>query len=339
MSIIDIERKMKYLAENHLRLQDIEMVTDIDHITNSLMVSMRKINSRGIVYNIRQTISSFEFEDGHADAIVMSMARTLKKNVEDSEMTNQWNIGGGGGGAIDAVYVPSTQSTVNVTVQGGGGGGGSGLSYGSTIKISSPEEYLEQKKHFNDEDMMAISKFKEDSKAIISSIYSSLPLSGYIDPMNGITPALVIAGGVYTSLYHKEFIKDCDVFFLDFPLTQKKVMEAIDHEMASSPSRFVESDLNYLANAGNKLIKRVVLDNNTRIQYIFTTYANRQELLDHFDAEHACISYHNDKLYVSPLTFDCIKNKTLKSHKGNTIALWRVDKFKKRGFKFASIRI
>jgi hypothetical protein len=316
------------------------MLTDIDNTTDSLMVYMRKKNSGGIVYTIKQTISKFQFEDGHADAIVMSMARTLKKNVEDSEMTNQWNIGGGGG-AIDAVYVPSTQSTVNVTVQGGGGGGGSGLSYdGSTITVSNPEEYLEQKKHFNDQDMMAISKFKEDSKAIIRSIYSSLPLSGYANPvMDDITPALVIAGGVYTSLYHKEFIKDCDVFFLDFPLTQKKVMEALDHEMRSSPSRFVESDLNYLANAGNKHVRRVVLDKNTRIQYIFTTYTNRQELLDHFDAEHACVSYHNDKLYISPLTFACIKNKTLKSHKGNTIAVWRVDKFTKKGFKFASNRV
>jgi hypothetical protein len=271
------------------------------------------------------------------------MAEEINEKVERSEMTNQWNISGGGFGgagainAIDAVYVRGDASITNATVHVGGGGAGS-----TTLPyvVSKPEEYVEQKKHFNDEDMMAISKFKEDSKAIIKSIYSSLPLSGYANPiMDDITPALVIAGGVYTSLYHKEFIKDCDVFFLDFPLTQKKVMEAIDHEMASSPSRFVESDLNYLANAGNKLIKRVVLDKNTRIQYIFTTYTNRQELLDHFDAEHACVSYHNDKLYVSPLTFDCIKNKTLKSHKGNTIALWRVDKFKKRGFKFASIRI
>lgn len=313
------------LKQNH----NITMHWTTDVVSDYVTLAISKQNCQGRAYHLRTAISRYDIEDDMHIEIIRNMIHNLEKSVKDSDdkvLTHfPVTVGsGGGGGAIGSSVI---------------GGGGSGGIYGTTIAVDNSGHYLEQKKHFSDKDMMSISKFKEDSRLIIKSIYSSLPLSGYVDPMDNITPALVIAGGVYTSLYHNETVKDYDVFFLDFPLTQSKVMNAIDHEKESSPSRFVESDLNYLNNAGNKNIKRVVLDNLTKIQYIFTTYINRKELLNSFDAEHACASYQDDKFYISPLTFDCIKNKVLRSHKGNIIEVWRVDKFTKKGFRFASNRV
>jgi hypothetical protein len=129
-------------------------------------------------------------------------------------------------------------------------------------------------------------------------------------------------------------VKDYDVFILDDRDTRQVFFDSIETAKKINPDRFQESDLNYLNNGSTKNIHRITLDKLTKVQYIVTTYKTRKDLLESFDAEHACVSYQAGKLYISPLTFDCIKRKIIKAHKGNTIAVWRVDKFTKKGFKF-----
>jgi hypothetical protein len=146
---------------------------------------------------------------------------------------------------------------------------------------------------------------------------------------------VIIAGGAFTSLYHGEPVKDYDVFILGDEFTTDLFMHKIEIMKQDFPDRFIDSDLNYLNNGNNtRNITYITLDTKTKIQYIFTKYLTRQELLKSFDAQHACISYQGEKLHVSPLTMDCIKRKIIKAHNGNVIAQWRVDKFQKKGFKF-----
>lgn len=147
---------------------------------------------------------------------------------------------------------------------------------------------------------------------------------------------VILAGGCFTSWFHREEPNDYDVFILNNDL---KANALLDQLARRTPDEYKVSDVVYLNNANNKgNITKVVLEKSTRIQYIVTKYKTREELISHFDSEHACISYSpsDDKLFISRSTYDCMKNKVLKSHNGNAIPEWRVSKFiDKRGFKFA----
>jgi len=146
----------------------------------------------------------------------------------------------------------------------------------------------------------------------------------------------VLAGGCFTSWYHGELPKDHDMFILDW-----YGGKVFDDKLQWSEERYKLSDENYLnAMSHNKMIVDVILDKMTNVQYILTKYKTREELIKHFDVEHACVSYvpANDKLYVSPLTFDCIKNKKLRSHNGK-IADWRQLKFMQKGFTLETVSV
>jgi hypothetical protein len=147
----------------------------------------------------------------------------------------------------------------------------------------------------------------------------------------------VLAGGCFTSWYHGESPKDHDVFVLDW-----KGGKVFAGAFLSWPEdRYKIGDINYLKamNHSAKLVD-IILDKQTNVQYIMTEYKTREELIKHFDVEHACVSYtpHDDKLYVSPLAFDCIKNKKLMAHSGK-IAHWRKHKFKLKGFKLETVSV
>ena len=174
-------------------------------------------------------------------------------------------------------------------------------------------------------DLNGIARMKNSAFLLISSF--NLP-ENEIDKV-------VLAGGCFTSFFHNEMSKDLDVFILDDAKFSSSLSRALDY-MPSD--RKVESDLNYLNN-DRKNIKRIVLDKLTKVQYIVTDYKTREELLNSFDAEHTCVSFVRDKLYFTKETFDCVKNKNLKPHKGNKIAAWRQDKFIKRGFTLATLSI
>jgi len=136
----------------------------------------------------------------------------------------------------------------------------------------------------------------------------------------------ILAGGCFTSWYHQEVPKDFDIFVID------EDRKYTIRKVAFNDHRFTISDGAYLNN-GN--IEQVILDTQTKVQYILVKYKTRKEIIDHFDAEHTAVSYDRDqdKLYISPSTYECIKNKIIKPHNNNKIAHWRVHKFKHKGFK------
>lgn len=147
---------------------------------------------------------------------------------------------------------------------------------------------------------------------------------------------IIIAGGCFTSWFYNENPKDIDVFVLknDHSIVNTIINNASIIDKDLSGRRFKETDSNYLHNAGNDNIERVVLDTKTNIQYIVTSYNTRQDLVKHFDTEHSCVSYSLAKnvLYITPKTFQCIASLKLVPHNGNKIAEWRKEKFLKRGF-------
>ena len=138
---------------------------------------------------------------------------------------------------------------------------------------------------------------------------------------------VVMAGGCFTSWYHNEPVKDIDVFILDSTYIADAVFESVKKD----EYRFKVGGSSYMTNAK---VSYTAFDTATQIQYIVSEYKTREELLDHFDLEHDCISYCDHKLYISREAFDAMRTKTLKGHKGNKPADWRINKFLiDRGFR------
>ena len=149
----------------------------------------------------------------------------------------------------------------------------------------------------------------------------------------------ILAGGCFASIAHGEPVKDYDIFIYNQSSKMKLNDELLkDKEMRErtgiSSLRYTLRDGKYLNNAN---IDQVIDDGQNKAQYIICDFPNREAVIDHFDAEHTCVSYEypKDILHISPLTWHCIKNKILRAHKGNTIAQWRQDKFINKGFKVA----
>lgn len=188
------------------------------------------------------------------------------------------------------------------------------------------DEIATTSQKFSDNDIARIGDLKRRAKALMSPIFA---FHGVIDKTR-----MVLAGGCFTSWYHGESPKDHDVFVLGSNGAKINPVEW-------PGERYRIGDANYLntMNDNDKIVD-VVLDKQTHIQYIVTRYKTREELIKHFDVEHSCVSYvpSDDKLYISPLTFDCIKNKKLMAHNGK-IADWRIHKFSLKGFTVENVSV
>ena len=161
---------------------------------------------------------------------------------------------------------------------------------------------------------------------------------------------LILAGGCFSSIFHKSPIKDYDVFVLNdknygdnWNNIHRFMLSNADDTilgpfgpMGPKGSRFKVGDSNYLNNINqNDKIIKTIFDSHSKVQYIFTRFKNRQELIDHFDCQHACVSIdlHTERLYLSRATYDCIANKLIQRHNENVILDWRKQKFKTLGWK------
>ena len=141
----------------------------------------------------------------------------------------------------------------------------------------------------------------------------------------------ILAGGCFTSWYHQEVPRDFDIFVTNY--YQKTAV----YDMAFKQSRYTSTDLSYLKSNSN--IEAVFLDTQTKIQYIIMKHNTRKQIVDEFDAEHAAVSYEDDNLYISPSTYECIKNKIIRPHGSNQIQPWRIQRFLKKGFKHEAVSI
>ena len=142
----------------------------------------------------------------------------------------------------------------------------------------------------------------------------------------------ILAGGCFTSWYHQEVPRDFDIFVTNY--YQKTALYSMTH---NQKGRYTSTDLSYLKSNSN--IEAVFLDTQTKIQYIIMKHNTRKQVIAEFDAEHAAVSYEDDNLYISPSTYECIKNKIIRPHGSNQIQPWRIQKFLKKGFKHEAVSI
>ena len=143
---------------------------------------------------------------------------------------------------------------------------------------------------------------------------------------------VVVAGGCFASLLNHEIVKDFDVFMLDDLRNNLAVKALIAIALDHPEKKATVGRSTYMQNGQ---IEHTLYTPDGGIQYITTKYKTREELVNHFDFKHCCVSYDylKDKLYMTRETFDLIKSKTLKHNTDKPAALWRYEKFQKSGWK------
>ena len=148
----------------------------------------------------------------------------------------------------------------------------------------------------------------------------------------------IIAGGCFTSILQDSKPNDYDLFILGYSHDQLNYENnSIQIELNTiadiDPSRFAIFD--HAGYERNPNILKTFLDKKTRIQYIFTSYKTRKELVDHFDFVHCCISFDigKNKLYLSKETYDLNMHKVLKKNPtSEKIHQDRINKYVNRGW-------
>lgn len=204
--------------------------------------------------------------------------------------------------------------------------------YNDVVDVQKNNEL--KKKYFSAKDALLINDVK-------TSVYNILTSQSPI-PMRLIENAIV-AGGCFASLFHSKNPNDYDIFILQGdPNDMKLKSNLINYQMEDDPEwKHNVNDGNYLQNPN---IESVFSFEHTtgyymKFQYIFTKFKTREELLNDFDFLHCCTSMTlnpNDlRLYVTPATYEVIRNKVLKTNPkyNRKPQQWRIDKFISQGWK------
>lgn len=227
---------------------------------------------------------------------------------------------------------PPLSPTTNVYVGSGGGGGGYSNATtrinpptrkASNMTIPLPDGWLSEELNMT-KARVGFEKGDRDRILQIKQLLRDKYRQAFVTTQD----TSYIAGGAFASLWHNEVPKDFDLFFIN---------NTEGFDILNNP-RFKETFPQYMSNPN---IKRVVLDTQTNIQYIYTNYASREQLIGHFDMLHCCVSYDfkDDKLFISPVVLDTIKRKVIRHNGGNMIAEWRYEKMIKRGWKNEAVGI
>ena len=228
-----------------------------------------------------------------------------------------------------------TQGTYTIS-SGGAAGFGNAIrgAMGNVAVIDDPHASLDpyrdalengnlKDKLFSDGERLQIMEVK---KSIRSHIKKHMPT--YDFDMSGV----VVAGGCFASMMNDEVVKDFDIFLLNNSRNELALNLLASNEFTSNPTSTKINGKEYIKN--DKIEKTVSLG-RTALQYIYTKYNTRKELIDSFDFKHCCVSYDyaNDKLFISREVFDLIKSKTLEHNTDKPPAYWRYEKFWQRGWK------
>lgn len=147
---------------------------------------------------------------------------------------------------------------------------------------------------------------------------------------------VVIAGGCFASLLGLDIVNDYDVFILDHEENRK-----IIHNLAVANKNDPEVRVGNSNYMDNDKIEETVFFKHNSVQYITTKYKSREELVNHFDFRHCCVSYDyvKDRLYMTREVYDLIKEKKLVQNSKRVPAQWRYEKFRERGWKIEPLSI
>ena len=337
MSVYNNNRILNQISSDLATTRGITMTYSYDFHHRGISLRLSKGNN-----TIQKVISNYEIIriNGELFDHILAMVDTLEASIARQQANNM------------SIPLPEDwrskelNMTTDISIEGQivpvtvGGGGGTGAGVIPTIFISGTksgsivmDEIATTTQKFSDNDIARIGDLKRRAKNLITQMLRVQdPIFDMINK-----DKFVLAGGCFTSWYHGESPKDHDVFVLGGDGNKL-------HRDQWPEERYKLGDANYLKamNHSPKLVD-VILDKQTNVQYIFTQYAAREELIKHFDVEHVCVSYtpHDDKLYISPLAFDCMKNKKLKAHNGDikSVAAWRLHKFELKGFTVETVSV
>ena len=176
-------------------------------------------------------------------------------------------------------------------------------------------------KIFNDDEINKINRMKS---VAITWMHN---LKGMLDPIVVDNGLIVIAGGAFASVHHNELQKDIDIFILDDEPTQRAIMQWL----WEFPKKDINDTSDYVRVLNNN-VRHSVTHLPTMMQFVFTKYKTREELISHFDMQHCTVSYNDGKLYISRDTYDCIDKRIAKSYSGKTVLNWRKAKMTKAGW-------
>lgn len=256
------------------------------------------------------------------------------------------------------VSAPATQGAITSGVYsaGGGGAGVMGMiqpagNFGNVIRgaIGAPvyvDDYYNQMQSNDKDEQLKTRLFSDGEREELRQLKEKVrryflkyrTTEEMIYLFN--TKRLVIAGGCFASILNGEEVKDYDVFLLEDQANRGIMKMIVDkyHVDDFDLSEGVRNDDVKIGNSNymnNDKIEQTILFNKSRTQYITTKYKTREELVQHFDFKHCCVSYdlNNDSLFITRQVYDLIKSKTLvPNNVNNTPAQWRYEKFLSRGW-------
>lgn len=143
-----------------------------------------------------------------------------------------------------------------------------------------------------------------------------------------------LMGGSFSSHYHQEKINDYDIFIirensgydLSYDTLLAKFQNLVGNGLIQSPE--------YTTNRLNPHIQKVFKDPISNIQYIFTDYTSREDILKDFDMLHCCVTYDINvgTFHIAPEVMETIKNKYIIQNSQKDILKFRINKMIGRGW-------
>jgi hypothetical protein len=314
-----------------------------DHERDDIVI--RNNNTKTI-----QRASRFMFETIDPELRQETLLKMIANTMKNQQVTS-------------AVYTPGTFTA--------GGGGGGGLAFGNYIRgaIGAPayvDEYYAQQEEQLQQDLLKTKLFNTEERRLLTEVknkvldmFHSRLAEEHAIPFK--TEKMVIAGGCFASIINNDPINDIDVFLLDDEYNHNLAKGMVETYMSEDPVTVmprtpVMSSANVVTGyislspkkhqnkhvkignsnyMNNDKIEATIFFKHSKMQYITTKYKTREELINHFDFRHCCVSYDfaTDKLYITREVYDLIKNKRLLQNGIKRPALWRYEKFHNRGWK------
>lgn len=146
-----------------------------------------------------------------------------------------------------------------------------------------------------------------------------------------LTSGTYIAGGAIASLLLNEPVNDFDVYFTD-DNTCKYFNNLVNNSVEGLVKDINENYFGTLIKGKVITSNAITLKNN--FQLITKLSGEPKHVTSTFDFEH-CRAYYvpaEDKLFISPLTYNCIMNRKLMVHNKDTYSTNRLNKFRDRGW-------
>jgi hypothetical protein len=191
---------------------------------------------------------------------------------------------------------------------------------------------MEPNKVFSEDEIRKI----QGLKFLIAGIHRDHVSGKYDQGFIRHADAYLYAGGFFASTFHDEPHKDID-FFIFQPPEYHKTVTATDWIKTLltgedfHKTKAIEQESEYRSKI-NPHITEVWYHQPSKIQYIFTDYKSREELLSSFDYVHCRVNYYNNDLYISRKMYNAIQDKTLVVNNQAAVRDYREKKFIDRGW-------